>query len=82
MVHDGPTRHADDDGPPAFAATCFACHDVVRNEGSIEQETADLFEDPERWSSTEHASLGSKRLRDCIGAPDEQAVRGRSVASG
>jgi len=49
--------------------------DLLPDEASIEQEAADIFEDPERWLSTEHALLGGKRPRDCIGAPDEQAVR-------
>jgi hypothetical protein len=49
--------------------------DRLPDEGSIEQEAAELFEDSERWLSTGHPSLGGKRPRDCIGAPDEQAVR-------
>jgi hypothetical protein len=49
--------------------------DLLPGEGTIEQEASEIFEDPERWLSTEHALLGGKRPRDCIGAPDEQAVR-------
>jgi hypothetical protein len=49
--------------------------DPLPDEGTIEHEAAEIFEDPQRWLSTEHAMLGGKRPRDCVGAPDEQAVR-------
>lgn len=49
--------------------------DRLPGEGTIEQEAAEIFEDPERWLSTEHALLGGKRPRDCIGTSDEQTVR-------
>ena len=60
---------------PGIAGPRRSPLDRLPGEGTVEQEAADIFEDSERWLSTEHALLGGKRPRDCIGAPDEQAVR-------
>jgi hypothetical protein len=60
---------------PGFQGPRHNPLDRLPDEGSIEQEAADIFEEPERWLSSEHALLGGKRPRDCIGSPDEQAVR-------
>jgi hypothetical protein len=49
--------------------------DRLPNEGTIAEDAAEIFEDPQTWLSTAHPSLGGKRPLDCIGAPDEQAVR-------
>jgi len=60
---------------PAVLGTRRNPQERLPDEGSIEQEAAEIFEDPDRWLASEHALLGGKRPRDCIGAPDEQAVR-------
>jgi hypothetical protein len=60
---------------PGFLGPRRNPKDLLPGEGNIEQEAAEIFEDSERWLSTEHALLGGKRPRDCIGAADEQAVR-------
>ena len=60
---------------PGLAGLRRNPRDRLPDEGTVEQAAAEIFEDPERWLSTQHALLGGKRPRDCIGAADEQAVR-------
>jgi hypothetical protein len=59
--------------PPRRAARLDPT-DRLPDESTIENEAADIFENPDPWLDIKHPMLGGMSPRDCIGTANEQAV--------